>query len=254
MNRKPVWPKSQLESCLNDYHKAGVPLAFVNGCFDVLHAGHVELLLWAREQANYIGYGATLVVALNTDESVRRLKGPSRPINNQMDRAAVIAALSGVDLVTFFDEDTPCGLIKLVKPAVILKSSQYRGQEIPEQLYARENNVRLLYGPYRPELSTTNILRHELREKSCIEKGQAQCGLSPAARLNLIADISQALYRSTESFEEEHVGADMAYLLSAIASGEICQWPADRPIVELLRKEKAPSHEIWRFIEVSVES
>jgi rfaE bifunctional protein nucleotidyltransferase chain/domain len=257
MNLKLLNPLSRLESCLDGYHKLSIPLAFTNGCFDVLHAGHVEFLAWAKEQTGKLVHGrgsAMLLVALNTDESVQRLKGSSRPINIQEDRAAVVAALSSVDLVTFFYEDTPYELLGRVKPALILKSSQYRDQDTPERRYARENGIDLLYGPYRPELSTTNILRHELREKDCIEKGQAQCGLSPAARLNLITDTSNFLYGSTESFEEEQVGADLAYLLNAIASGGgVCEWPEDRPIVKLLRKGKPKDHEIWCYIEIEKE-
>jgi rfaE bifunctional protein nucleotidyltransferase chain/domain len=230
-NQKLLWPQWKLASRLNEFHKAGEQLAFTNGCFDILHAGHVEFLEWAKAQAG----DKKLLVALNTDESVRRLKGPTRPINAQADRAAVIAALSAVDLVTFFNEDNPYDLLGLVKPVLIVKSSQYAGEDTPERRYARKWDVDLFYGPYLAEHSTTKIL-----EKN-------------SARLNLITEIANFLYESTESFNEEQVGADLAYLLSAIASGGECQWPADQPIVELLRKGKPPDHEIWRVIEIEKE-
>ncbi|HFB6834677.1 TPA: adenylyltransferase/cytidyltransferase family protein, partial [Neisseria gonorrhoeae] len=92
------------------------PLVFTNGCFDILHRGHVTYLAQARSA------GAALVLALNTDASVRRLgKGGDRPVNPLENRAAVAAALESVDLVTWFDEDTPAALIEAVKPEVLVK-------------------------------------------------------------------------------------------------------------------------------------
>jgi rfaE bifunctional protein nucleotidyltransferase chain/domain len=206
--------------------------AFTNGCFDILHVGHLRFLEWASNEAKK--HNSYLLVALNTDESVRRLKGAARPINHQEDRAELLSALSCVDAVTFFDEDTPAELLDLLKPRLILKSSQYEGQDTPERRYAEKAEVPLLFGPYVEGKSTTNILQHD-------------------TRLKLIADISAFLYESTESFEVEQVGADMAYLLSAIASGVVCEWPEDRPIVALLRKGKSKDHEIWRYIEIEKE-
>src|SRR5512134_4089406 len=96
------------------------PLVFSNGCFDILHRGHVTYLAQAR------ALGASLVVALNTDASARRLgKGPDRPLNNEQDRAAVVAALESVSLVTWFDEDTPLQLIAELRPAVLVKGGDY---------------------------------------------------------------------------------------------------------------------------------
>ena len=96
------------------------PVVFTNGVFDVLHRGHVTYLAKAR------ALGASLVVALNTDASAKRLgKGPDRPLNNQGDRAAVIAALESVSLVTWFDEDTPLELISELKPDTLVKGGDY---------------------------------------------------------------------------------------------------------------------------------
>jgi D-glycero-beta-D-manno-heptose 1-phosphate adenylyltransferase len=96
------------------------PVVFTNGVFDVLHRGHATYLAQAR------ALGASLVVALNTDASAKRLgKGPDRPLNNEQDRAAVIAALESVSLVTWFDEDTPLELITALKPDLLVKGGDY---------------------------------------------------------------------------------------------------------------------------------
>ena len=103
------------------------PVVFSNGVFDVLHRGHVSYLAHARAR------GASLVVALNTDASARRLnKGADRPLNGEQDRAAVIAALQSVDLVTWFDEDTPLELIGELRPALLVKGGDYDMSRLPE--------------------------------------------------------------------------------------------------------------------------
>lgn len=99
-------------------------LVFSNGCFDVLHLGHIEYLAKARE------LGHILIVGLNSDDSVRRIKGAHRPVNNVEARAVVLAALSFVDAVVVFDKDTPIDLIKLVQPDVLVKGKDYEGKEI----------------------------------------------------------------------------------------------------------------------------
>jgi D-glycero-beta-D-manno-heptose 1-phosphate adenylyltransferase len=101
------------------------PVVFTNGCFDILHRGHVTYLAQAR------ALGASLVVALNTDASVRRLgKGDERPVNRLEDRAAVVAALGAVDLVTWFDEDTPLELIVALRPDVLVKGGDWPRERI----------------------------------------------------------------------------------------------------------------------------
>ena len=99
-------------------------VVFTNGCFDILHAGHVTYLEKARKM------GDILIVALNTDASTKRLKGPSRPVNTLDDRAKVIAALESVTVVTWFDEDTPIRLIKELMPDVLVKGGDYKAENV----------------------------------------------------------------------------------------------------------------------------
>jgi rfaE bifunctional protein nucleotidyltransferase chain/domain len=108
------------------------PVVFTNGVFDVLHRGHVTYLAQAREQ------GASLVVAINTDASARRLgKGPERPLNREADRAAMLAALESVSLVTFFDEDTPVQLLAELRPQVYVKGGDYDMERLEETRLVR---------------------------------------------------------------------------------------------------------------------
>ena len=99
-------------------------IVFTNGCFDLLHAGHVRYLEAAK------GYGDVLILGLNSDRSVASLKGPNRPINSEMDRAYILAALEAVDYVVIFDEDTPYNLIKKIKPKTLVKGADYEGKEV----------------------------------------------------------------------------------------------------------------------------
>jgi D-beta-D-heptose 7-phosphate kinase/D-beta-D-heptose 1-phosphate adenosyltransferase len=101
------------------WHASGLKVGFANGCFDLIHPGHVRLLREARAACD------KLVVALNTDASVKRLKGPSRPVQNETARATVMASLAPVDLVTLFDDDTPLELIRTLRPDVLVKGSDY---------------------------------------------------------------------------------------------------------------------------------
>ena len=102
----------------------GLKVVFTNGCFDILHRGHVEYLSKAADM------GDVLVVGLNTDASVKRLKGEGRPVNNEEDRALVLASLSFVDAVVLFGEDTPYELIEAVHPDVLVKGADYKTEEI----------------------------------------------------------------------------------------------------------------------------
>jgi rfaE bifunctional protein nucleotidyltransferase chain/domain len=129
------------------------PVVFTNGVFDVLHRGHVSYLAQARAQ------GASLVVALNTDASARRLgKGADRPLNAQDDRAAVIAALESVDLVTFFDEDTPVQLLAELKPGIYVKGGDYDMRTLAETRLVEAYGGRALAIPFVSGYSTTRLV------------------------------------------------------------------------------------------------
>ena len=114
----------KLEKWLDDCRKNNKKIVFSNGCFDILHRGHVEYLSKAA------AFGDVMVIGLNTDASVRRLKGPSRPVNDEKARAFVLAGLECVTAVVLFDEDTPYNLIKTVQPDVLVKGSDYKPENI----------------------------------------------------------------------------------------------------------------------------
>ncbi|MBI5279940.1 MAG: D-glycero-beta-D-manno-heptose 1-phosphate adenylyltransferase [Burkholderiales bacterium] len=129
------------------------PVVFTNGVFDVLHRGHVSYLAQAR------ALGASLVVALNTDASARRLgKGPDRPLNREADRAAVIAALESVSLVTFFDEDTPVRLLGELKPQVYVKGGDYDMARLEETRVVQGWGGQSLAIPFIDGYSTTALV------------------------------------------------------------------------------------------------
>ncbi len=124
-------------------------IVFTNGCFDILHAGHVKYLEEAKS------YGDVLVLGLNSDASVRRLKGESRPINSEEDRGVVLSALEAIDYVVVFDEDTPYELIKLVQPDILVKGGDYEGKEVVGSDIAKETKlVQFVEGK-----STTKIIQ-----------------------------------------------------------------------------------------------
>ncbi|OLP07690.1 bifunctional protein [Rhodoferax antarcticus ANT.BR] len=129
------------------------PLVFTNGVFDVLHRGHVMYLEQAR------ALGASLVVALNTDASAKRLgKGPDRPLNNEVDRACVIAALASSSLVTWFDEDTPLELIGLVRPDLLVKGGDYDMTKLSETTLVQSWGGHARALPFVQGYSTTALV------------------------------------------------------------------------------------------------
>lgn len=130
------------------------PLVFTNGVFDILHRGHVSYLDAAA------ALGASLIVALNTDASVRRLgKGDDRPLNELADRQALIAALACVDAVTAFDEDTPQALIEALRPDIIVKGGDYDMATLPETASVESWGGHAVAIPFEHERSTTRLLR-----------------------------------------------------------------------------------------------
>ena len=130
------------------------PLVFTNGVFDILHRGHVSYLAQAR------ALGASLLVAVNSDASVRRLgKAPDRPINPLADRMAVLAALEAVSLVTWFDDDTPLALIRLARPDVLVKGGDWTPDKIVGAADVKSWNGKVHSIPFIHERSTTETLR-----------------------------------------------------------------------------------------------
>ncbi|PDH49126.1 MAG: D-glycero-beta-D-manno-heptose 1-phosphate adenylyltransferase [Bacteroidetes bacterium MED-G21] len=113
-----------LKILLKKWRDENEKIIFTNGCFDLLHLGHVDYLAKARD------LGGRLVVGLNSDASIKRIKGPSRPINNEQSRAALLAGMTYVDAVVLFDEETPVNLISEVMPAVLVKGGDYKIKEI----------------------------------------------------------------------------------------------------------------------------
>ncbi|HEX7049453.1 MAG TPA: D-glycero-beta-D-manno-heptose 1-phosphate adenylyltransferase [Longimicrobiales bacterium] len=134
-------------------------IVFTNGCFDLLHRGHVEYLQAAR------ALGDLLVVAVNTDAGVRRLKGPGRPIIPAEDRAVVLAALGCVDVVTLFDEDTPEALIAALLPDVLVKGGDYRADDVAGADAVRAAGGEVIILPFLDGRSTTDIV-HRIRGES----------------------------------------------------------------------------------------
>lgn len=134
--------------------RKGRRLVFTNGVFDVLHVGHLRLLVAARE------LGDLLVVGINDDDSVRRLaKGPNRPLNPLADRAELLAALRPVDAVVAFSEDTPARLIAFLRPEVHVKGGDYREEDLPEAPLVRSYGGRVVIFPIVPGRSSTATLR-----------------------------------------------------------------------------------------------
>ncbi len=122
-SKTKIVTKEQIQPLLEHWRKeAGI--VFTNGCFDIVHLGHVDYLEKARNLGN------KLVLGLNTDQSIRKLKGPDRPINNEYARARVLAAMQFVDAVILFDEDTPYELIKYINPDILVKGNDYSIQNI----------------------------------------------------------------------------------------------------------------------------
>lgn len=130
----------------------GKTYVVTNGCFDILHVGHVRYLQKTKEFADY------LIVMLNSDVSVKALKGEGRPINNEQDRAEILSALSCVDYVVLFDEKSPARLLENIRPDVYTKGADYTLETLPERDIAERNNIRVEFIEFVQGKSTTNII------------------------------------------------------------------------------------------------
>jgi len=136
-----------------DELRASKVIVFTNGCFDILHRGHVEYLHFAKS------LGDILVVGVNTDESVRKLKGPTRPINKLEDRLVVLSAIEFVDYVVPFSEETPYELIKLLRPHILVKGGDYKEDEVVGKDIVESYGGKVVIAPLYKGLSTTEIIR-----------------------------------------------------------------------------------------------
>jgi rfaE bifunctional protein nucleotidyltransferase chain/domain len=146
---------NSVQDFLPELHKqrqAGRRIVFTNGCFDLLHSGHVQLLSQARALGDY------LILGLNSDRSVRALKGPSRPVNSQTDRGRILAQLPYVDAVIVFDEDTPIELLKILQPDIQVKGGDYVKEQLPEYPVMQAMGKEIVILPFRKGYSTTAIL------------------------------------------------------------------------------------------------
>jgi rfaE bifunctional protein nucleotidyltransferase chain/domain len=150
-----IYTREELIAARAQWKRAGKLVVFTNGCYDVLHPGHIRLLESARS------LGDILILALNTDASVQRLKGPARPLIPQNERAELAAALQAVDAVTFFDEDTPRELIAAVLPDILIKGADW-AHFIAGREEVEAAGGRVLALPLEPGYSTTGILEEIL--------------------------------------------------------------------------------------------
>ena len=146
-------PNNRIAEFSETLRAAGQRVVFTNGCFDILHSGHVRYLAAAR------ALGDVLILGLNSDASVRRLKGETRPVNTAEDRAEVVGALKSVDAVVIFDEDTAKELIVKVHPAVYVKGGDYTPETLPEARIVERYGGEVAFIPLVAGKSTTNIIQ-----------------------------------------------------------------------------------------------
>jgi rfaE bifunctional protein nucleotidyltransferase chain/domain len=142
-----------LQQRLRHWRAVGDKVVFTNGCFDILHRGHVELLAECRD------LGAHVVLGLNSDTSVRKLKGPHRPVNDQTSRAIVLAGLNSVDAVIIFDEDTPLQIITQINPDILVKGGDYKESEVVGAAHVKQHGGEVKIIPLIEGYSTSAIIR-----------------------------------------------------------------------------------------------
>ena len=152
MGEEKIVARETLASLLEEHRRQGRRIVFTNGCFDILHAGHVRYLAQARR------LGDVLVVALNTDRSVVAIKGPDRPVVGQEERAFVVAGLESVDYVTFFDDKTPLSLIEALQPDILVKGGDWKADSVVGGDVVRSRGGDVVILPYLEGASTTNII------------------------------------------------------------------------------------------------
>ncbi|CCY62146.1 MAG: D-glycero-beta-D-manno-heptose 1-phosphate adenylyltransferase [Candidatus Gastranaerophilaceae bacterium] len=144
--------REDIRALIDTIHHAGKTVVTTNGCFDILHVGHVRYLEKTKTFADYS------IVLLNSDKSVKSIKGPSRPINNENDRAEILSALRCVDYVVLFDEDSPKNLLDEMKPDVYTKGADYTMETLPEADIMKKNNIRVEFIDFVQGKSTTGTI------------------------------------------------------------------------------------------------
>ncbi len=158
MNTKAKFVKlPTLKKKISSLRSQGSRIAFTNGCFDILHAGHVSYLQKAKKT------GRILIVGLNSDASVRSIKGVKRPIVAERDRASVLCALACVDYVTLFNEKTPQALIESLKPDILIKGADWKGKGIVGEDYVKANGGKVEYINFVSGFSSTDIINRILK-------------------------------------------------------------------------------------------
>ena len=148
-----VISKAKISEFVQNLQKSGKTVVATNGCFDILHVGHVRYLQKTKSFADY------MVVLLNSDKSVKTIKGEGRPVNNESDRAEILCALSCVDYVVIFDETSPRNLLDEIKPDVYTKGADYNMQTLPEADIMLKNNIRVEFIEFVEGKSTTNVIK-----------------------------------------------------------------------------------------------
>ena len=145
--------REDIKALVDIIHNSGKTVVCTNGCFDILHVGHVRYLEATKAFADFS------IVLLNSDKSVKSIKGPTRPINNENDRAELLSALNCVDYVVLFDEDSPRNLLDEIKPDVYTKGADYTMETLPEADIMRKNGTRVEFIKFVEGKSTTNVIR-----------------------------------------------------------------------------------------------
>lgn len=144
--------QNEIIDIVKEGQKNGIKFVVTNGCFDILHVGHVRYLTKTKE------YADKLIVLLNTDKSVKAIKGETRPVNNENDRAEILSALSCVDYVVLFNENSPADLLGKIKPDVYTKGADYTMENLPERDVVLENNIKVVFVKLVEGKSTTKII------------------------------------------------------------------------------------------------
>ncbi len=149
--KRKIFTTKALQAVLNIWHFQNQKIVFTNGCFDLLHLGHIDYLSKASDMGN------KLIIGLNSDHSISGLKGPTRPITNEISRACILASLLFVDAVILFDEETPLNLIHFIKPDVLVKGADYTIEQIVGHDLVLKNGGQVKTIEYLPGYSTTSI-------------------------------------------------------------------------------------------------